>query len=313
MPRVLDWTGSIVVGLVAVLDSIGTGTMGFGVLNSDGSDVADSETLLVLVAADETATCEGIENEVFADEIGMAVLLGGNSVRLRLAVALASVLGLSSVKMGNGEKTEGTKVSDAVATFESVEIGTTGGNIGDSETTVDDCSGVCSVTCEPLKADTGVVEGFGELNSVFTDSGTLRIDDTELRGVLSTTTGFDEVPSGDTVELANGVLTAVVLVIGVLTAGVLIVGVFTAGMLSVGVPIAGVLSVGVFTAGVLTVDVGITTGVETGTKLSSTDENGVSEGKAGKVLLTTLEGRAEESVVLSTIGVVEGRCLCLTV
>lgn len=107
-----DCTDSSVVGSPAVLDSIGTGTIGFGVLNASGSEEAGSEDWLV--GADDTGCSDGSDNDVSV-AVGATKSLDGNSVRLRLAVALAGELGSFSVVVVEG-----------VVTFDSVGTGTTG-------------------------------------------------------------------------------------------------------------------------------------------------------------------------------------------
>lgn len=86
-PSVLDWTGSIVVGLVAVLDWIGTGTIGFGVLDSTGSEAIDPEDVL-----DAVKDVDFSEDTGSGVSVGTTRLLEAKSVRLRLAVALAGEL-----------------------------------------------------------------------------------------------------------------------------------------------------------------------------------------------------------------------------
>ena len=125
-PSVLDWTGSIVVGLVVVLVWMGTGTMGFGVLDSTGSEAIDPEDVPNAV------------NDVdFSEDTGSGVSVGAETsrlleaklVRLRLAVALASELGFPSVDVGR----EGVII-------ESWGMGTTGGTTNELEAIVDDSS-----------------------------------------------------------------------------------------------------------------------------------------------------------------------------
>lgn len=100
--------------------------MGFGVLESTGSETTDSDDLLA--AADEIGFSDDAAACVFVVS-GRAGLLDGNSVRLRLAVALAGELGSPSVEIGEG-----------VVALDSVEMETTGGTTNELETPVDDIS-----------------------------------------------------------------------------------------------------------------------------------------------------------------------------
>ena len=79
------------------MDGRGTGTIGFGVLDSDGSGILDGK--VDGRVADEAGSAEATDTDVFAD--GATGSLEGNSVRLRLAVALAGIFGSPSVVSGN--------------------------------------------------------------------------------------------------------------------------------------------------------------------------------------------------------------------
>ena len=231
-PRVLDSTGSNVVGLVTTFDGIGTGTMGFGTLDSDGSDAIVSEDLVT--ATGKLGTCEGTETVVCADGTGTAVLLNGNSVRLRLAVALAGAVVKFSIVSDDGVELVGDRTSDVVATVESSGTGTTGSAVDDSAPAVGDCSAVSSTTGASLDTDTGVAT-VDSTDSGFTESGTLEIDGCELIGKLASVSDVEEIftatvvePAGvtgtssdTTVELAAVLLVIAVLVVGMFSAGVL--------------------------------------------------------------------------------------------
>ena len=125
-PSVLDWTGSIVVGLVAVLDWMGTGTIGFGVLDSTGSEAIDPED--VLDAAKDVDFSENMGSGV---SVGAetTTLLEAKSVRLRLAVALAGELDFPSADVGR-----------EVVIFESWGTGMTVGTTDELDALVDDDS-----------------------------------------------------------------------------------------------------------------------------------------------------------------------------
>ena len=125
-PSVLDWTGSIVVGFVVGLDWIGTGTIGFGVLDSTGSEAIDPED--VPNAVNDVDSSEDTGSGVSAGA-ETTRLLEAKLVRLRLAVALASELGFPSVDVGR-----------EVVIFESWGMGTTGGTTNELEAIVDDSS-----------------------------------------------------------------------------------------------------------------------------------------------------------------------------
>ena len=73
------------------------------------------------------------------------MLLRGNSVKLRLAVALAKLLDISSVTTGPDDEFIDV-VSDALTKLVSSEMGTIGGTIEESAGTVDDCADICGVS-----------------------------------------------------------------------------------------------------------------------------------------------------------------------
>lgn len=125
-PSVLDLTGSIVVGLVAVLEGMGTGTIGFGVLDSTGSEATDFEDVLDAVNEVDSSEDTGSGVSVGAESTGS---LEAKSVRLRLAVALAGELDSPSVD-----------VRREVVIFESCGMGTTGGTTNELEAIADDSS-----------------------------------------------------------------------------------------------------------------------------------------------------------------------------
>ena len=112
--------------------------MGFGMLDSDGSDATGSE--VVVEATGELGTCEGTETVVFADETGTAVLLAGNSVRLRLAVALAGAVDEFCMVSADNLEAVGVRTSDVVAAVESSGIGPTGRVVDDSAPSVAEVS-----------------------------------------------------------------------------------------------------------------------------------------------------------------------------
>ena len=136
-PSVLDWTGSIVVGLVAVLEGMGTGTIGFGVLDSTGSEATDPEDATDSEATDSEDVLDAVNEVDSSGETGSGVSVGAEStgsleaksVRLRLAVALAVELGFPSVD-----------VRREVVIFESCGMGTTGGITNELEAIADDSS-----------------------------------------------------------------------------------------------------------------------------------------------------------------------------
>ena len=299
--------------------------MGFGTLYSDGSDATDPEDLIA--AADELGTCEGTDTVVCADGTGAAVLLEGNSVRLRLAVALAGAIEEFSTVSNDGGEVVGDKPSDIVATVESSGIGTTGTAVDDSAPAVDDCFVVCSTTRGSVDTGTGpaTVDSVGSGSA---DSGALEIDESELGDMLIAFSDTEELftatavePAGVTgtssdnmVELAAVSLVVVVVIVGTSRAGVLTaaVGISTdVDEISSGNNVE-------LAATVLTMDVGISEEVGAGTEISSTDEDGVSEDRAGRVVLMALEGRMTTpgllsaafsdvlSVVPSMLGVLSG-------
>ena len=300
--------------------------MGFGTLDSDGSDTTDSEDLVA--AADEVGTCEGTDTVVCADRSATAVLLEGNSVRLRLAVALAGAIDEFSTVSDGGVEVVGEETSDVVATVESSGIGTTGTAVDDSAPAVDDCFVVWSTTRGSVDTGAGLA-AVDSVGSGFADSGALEIDESELRGMLAAVSDTEELftatavePAGvtgtssdNTVELAAVSLVVVVLIVGMSSTDVL------TAAIGVSIEVDEISSGNnvELAATVLTVDVSISEEVGAGTELSSTDEeDGVSEDRAGRVVLVALEVRMTTpgllsaafsdvlSVVPSMLGVLEG-------
>ena len=252
--------------------------MGFGMLDSDGSDATGSEVLVE--ATGELGTCEGTETVVFADETGTGVLLAGNSVRLRLAVALAGAVDEFSMVSADNVEAVGVRTSDVVAVVESSGIGATGSVVDDSAP---------------------AVAAVSDTDELFTATAV------ELVGVTGTS-------SGEIVELAAVSLVVVVLVVGMFSVGVVTIAVGIArdvDEISSGNTVE-------LAASVLTANVGNSEDVGAGTEVSSTDENGASDDRAGRVVLIALEGGMTTSgvlsaafsvvlsVVLSILGVLEG-------
>lgn len=97
---------------------IGTGTIGFGVFDSDGSGSLDGEAFEV--AAEDVISSELRFPDVFADNAGLSVLLAGKSVRLRLAVALAPELSFDPVVSGSRVGTLGSEVWGVTTCLDSV-------------------------------------------------------------------------------------------------------------------------------------------------------------------------------------------------